>query len=442
MEQAILHPRNVARETFNGGTFHENHGWDVYDKKKSTKMDRVNPLERYMFTRQNNLYKSGALIMAREGRELTLCDRRLINFLIAHGYSDGTMFSSDNHKVDVRRTLAFTGIRTITALKESLSRLSTVEIEISFKDEKERIITLKAPYLMGYNIDEKNDIEYGYSEIVSEFLYCPSTYGVICMKTLHRLHSIHATRLYELMALNINKRNKTIVMTVDEVRYLLGLEGKYKRTDNLLNRVVKPAIDEVNNISQIVGRVKAVRNRKTGSVMEFHFSIRRKIKGAQEYDEKYYMDKYSQRAMKRRGDVRNMFNEPWISKKAADLVGKDALAFAGRNLRSPMELMKFLDSWRKISRPKNQSTLDRDVQFMMHVDISMHHMAHRNFIASRAVEKQSYHAFTKFIKDNAKMISLETMKLAERMREEYENEIKRKRNMMAEEVNKHNIQLT
>lgn len=70
------------------------------------------------------------------------------------------------------------------------------------------------------------------------------------IKDIYQFGSAHTWRLYELLKQfkGIGKRD----LDIDELRNKMGLEGLYTRVGNLKSRVIDPAVEEINNTSDIL----------------------------------------------------------------------------------------------------------------------------------------------------------------------------------------------
>lgn len=91
------------------------------------------------------------------------------------------------------------------------------------------------------------------------------------------LNSIHSIRLYELVVCWLGQYQYSKKMTLDDFRYVMGLEGKYKQFSSLRERVIEIATKEINS--------------NTNYTVSFEYHQRGKGKGIKELTLSFHKDK-------------------------------------------------------------------------------------------------------------------------------------------------------
>ena len=111
-------------------------------------------------------------------------------------------------------------------------------------------------------------------ELASKFL----TYDV---KNILKLKTSYAIRLYEITKAFVGIGTRTL--EVDEIRRILGIEGKYEKYGLLKQRILKPSIKSINEHTDILLDFRDIKEGR--SVAKVQFVIKLKPKNLPEPDE-------------------------------------------------------------------------------------------------------------------------------------------------------------
>jgi len=223
-------------------------------------------------------YKSNALIEA--SYKLTLQEQRLL--LICIG-------KIDSRKREVRKTfqitssdfyLAFPDMGKSNAerhLKEAIDKLAERWIYIYNNNERRRIrwIQEEAEYF-----DKEGKIEIVFSDSIMPYLtQLQGQFTKIIIKNVSALKSVYSIRLYELLM-----QFKAIgdrLISLDDFRSMLGLDDdKYPTFKSLNQWVIKPAVKELNQKSNLSVSVDSIKKGRSVFALHFHFKEDQQIKMA------------------------------------------------------------------------------------------------------------------------------------------------------------------
>ena len=134
--------------------------------------------------------------------------------------------------------------------------------------------------------DGVKGISFGFGVYMSQFLIGLSRYVAVYRPELNRLNKSYSIRLFQILKGLSNKRKKyrkvfKKVFSLEELRYLMDLGDKYKTFKMFNDKVLKPAIKEINK-STSVYVVSADKIRRSGrkiSHIEFTFTDNKKNAG-------------------------------------------------------------------------------------------------------------------------------------------------------------------
>lgn len=152
-------------------------------------------------------------------------------------------------------------------LQEAVDKLSDRWIQIHWKDKKEEIrwIQQKAKYFTG-----EGKVELTFSDSIMPYLtQLSQQFTAIAVKNISALKRTYSIRIYELLMQFKKTGNRTILL--DDFRSMLGLEGKYIEFRAMNQLVLKPAIKELNEKSNIIVSVDTIKNGRSVVALDFHF---------------------------------------------------------------------------------------------------------------------------------------------------------------------------
>ena len=227
-----------------------------------------------------DMKKAAQIIMAREQGELELIDRKTFNYLLNRVYRNQANSDDPIYRIPTSEILGFLGHSSADRLHESLSRLGNVIVVIDYIDEDGVKHSARVHYL-SYDLSRATDgmVEFAFDALLMRFLHSPKVFATLSMSAIKSFRSSYAARLYEIMALQLNKRFPVWETTIENFREVMALRDEYLRYDNLKRRVIDVAISEVNDIAPFSVKMEEIRSGRGGRIVTLKFASL--LKGAQ-----------------------------------------------------------------------------------------------------------------------------------------------------------------
>jgi hypothetical protein len=167
-------------------------------------------------------------------------------------------------------------------IRESLRRLRRTEVTVRYVSTKTgKLRKLETSLLTFTDTDEDNTadatVQFSIPDPLRLILVRSNRWGRIRCEISYAMKSKYAIALYEMVALRINLQTCVETMPLDAFRDKLGVPpDAYDRGDNFLRFVIKPALLEVNSLSDINVRVEMVRRHQRAPAHAVAFSWSRK----------------------------------------------------------------------------------------------------------------------------------------------------------------------
>ena len=205
--------------------------------------------------------------------KLSLLQRKLSNVLLLNAYD--TLVTQPSHRIDARTLCLMIGYNSndTDTLKAALRGLAETVAEWDMLDEEGRQ-EWGVSALLSYARLKEGICEYAYSPALAEKLHDPKVFALINLNIQRQFTGGHALALYENCFRFVNT-GSTGWWPLEIFRRLMGVDGSdYYQTFKHLNaKVIKPAVAEVNKVSDIIVTPET---RKMGrQVTEIRFLIRR-----------------------------------------------------------------------------------------------------------------------------------------------------------------------
>lgn len=205
--------------------------------------------------------------------KLSLLQRKLSNVLLLNAYD--TLVTQGSHRIDARTLCLMIGYNSndTETLKTALRGLAETVAEWDMLDEKGRQ-EWGVSALLSYAKLKDGICEYAYSPALAEKLHDPKVFALINLNIQRQFTGGHALALYENCFRFVNT-GSTGWWELEVFRRLMGVDGSdyYKSYKQLNAKVIKPAVAEVNKVSDILVEPEV---RKMGrSVSHIRFKIKR-----------------------------------------------------------------------------------------------------------------------------------------------------------------------
>ncbi|GAS21885.1 replication initiation protein [Salmonella enterica] len=226
-------------------------------------------------------YKSNALIEA--SYKLTLQEQRFLLVCISRLKSGEDAPSSDEQKTMTITAAEFHSAfpdmgrqNAETKLKEAIDRLwdRSVIIKNEEKREEFRWVQYRAQYFKG-----EAKVEITFSDAIMPYLtQLKGQFTRVVVKNVSSLSSTYSIRIYELLQQFRSTGDRTI--SLDDFRSILELEDKYSDFKILNRDLIKPAIAELNEKSDLAVTGETVKKGRTVVALRFRFKEDKQIKMA------------------------------------------------------------------------------------------------------------------------------------------------------------------
>jgi len=203
------------------------------------------------------MVKPGELVDIVEMTPLTLADRRIYNLLIENAWDKidqpvehviAKKKLRGNHNVNFR-------------VNESIERLMGAIVRV--KIERDGKPATRRIQLLGVN-DEHHELDgtlyYKFPDELREIITESTVFARLQKDVMFAFTSKYALALYEMVQKRRNLREKFYEnFTVEEMRGLLGVpRGKLPRVANLFQSAIKPALKEVNALSDYGVKIEPI----------------------------------------------------------------------------------------------------------------------------------------------------------------------------------------
>jgi hypothetical protein len=208
---------------------------------------------------------------------ITLLQRRAWNVLLAKAFDEFT--TSDQHQIRVRELIEMLDYKSNddAHLKDALETLTTTAVKWNILGKDKSCEWGIFPLLSGAVI-RQGMLTYAFSPMLKERLHNPRMYVRISLSLQNKFQSKHALALYELCLDYFDlSRNygETPFIPIAEFRELMGLgDEEYPTFGRLNDKVVKKAVQEINELSDLSVNVKVQRSQR--KVEEIKFCVFRK----------------------------------------------------------------------------------------------------------------------------------------------------------------------
>ncbi len=201
--------------------------------------------------------------------KLTLLQRKIANVLLLNAYEE--LVVKEKHQIAIKTLAEIIGFDSNDhqLIKNALETLAKTIIKWNILDkdgvEEWGVSSMLAHAHIKYGI-----CNYSYSIALREKLYNPEIYARINLDIQKRFASGYALTLYE-NCLRYRNVGITGWITLEMWRELLGIEdGQYSLFKDFNKRVLKPAIQEINETSDIVLSTEYKREKRRVTALKFY----------------------------------------------------------------------------------------------------------------------------------------------------------------------------
>ena len=234
------------------------------DKKPSTRKDsrdlHGDPLD--MGTYPSVPKAREAIQEPKAGGQLSGQERKMLNLLLAVAYPNLT--TAPRHYVTTADVRAYLGSHESNdRIRAILRRLGQIIPDVDFIDGKGEERTTFGGLVFGSAPKGEGSIWFTFHPDLVPCLNRPAVFARIKLAILGQFSSKYAPTLYENLELFANRDySKVWNVAVDELRSMIGVGGKMRLFNHFRDRVLSPALNEINDKADFTVTVEEVRAEK------------------------------------------------------------------------------------------------------------------------------------------------------------------------------------
>ena len=224
-------------------------------------------------TNYDGFPKPGELIEITGAHGLEAADRAILNRLYQLAHEAGNITETE-----AEWEIAFARLRPSThesndRLRASLERLLRVQVAVPYIDNKGEARTLLTHLFEFFDLSDAESnpsgtLRFGLPRKLRPIIARSNRWGRIKAEVVCAMSSRYAMALYELIQLRAGMDRCVEVFPIEKFRALLGVPpDAYQRGNNFVQKVIQPAVLEVNGLSDM-GVTVEVRRRSSRAPIE------------------------------------------------------------------------------------------------------------------------------------------------------------------------------
>jgi hypothetical protein len=209
--------------------------------------------------------KAGELIEITGASALEASDRALLNLLYQHAHGSGRLAVPGATWEIPMATLRVSAHESNDRLRESLERLLSIQVNVSYRDTNGRDLVLQT-HLFDAFVTPRDPgtgggfVRFGVPDALRAVLAQSGRWGRIKAEVVCAMTSKYAMALYELIQLRAGLDRCVEQLSLERFRDLLGVPpGKLTRGPDFMRFCVEPALLEVNGLSEMGVQIQPVR---------------------------------------------------------------------------------------------------------------------------------------------------------------------------------------
>ena len=226
----------------------------------------------------NKLKKSVAAIHSRPSREVQLVQRKLINVCLYHAYDE--LSTQNMHRIHID-TLhyyfgytgnnwklfneAFMELQQITFTWDLFGNCITPDEDTSWQ---------RVPFFSLVKWDkDTREFCWKFGEGIAEKFYLPEQFATIALEMQSRFNSTYSLVLYEQCIRYASNINGSRWFSIQDLKDIFGIsKNKYLQFKDFSKRVLKPALKEINDISDLNVDVEYKKSGRSVAYIKFHIN--------------------------------------------------------------------------------------------------------------------------------------------------------------------------
>jgi hypothetical protein len=230
------------------------------------------------------LKKSVGAIHSKPDTSLTLLQRKLFNVCLFHAYNE--LMLQDEHRIHIDLLHHYLGYKgnNWSKIDKAFEGLQSTLVCWNIFEQPESATEnnswTRVQYIGSVKWSkETREFVYSFSKALTKKLYRPDQYAIIFLEVQKKFKSEHALVLYEQCIRYQSNSNGSRWFSISEIKDLLALNNNcYEKFKQFNSRVIKPAIKEINDVSDIC---VAIEYKKLGKIVtDMKFLITQKLNEA------------------------------------------------------------------------------------------------------------------------------------------------------------------
>lgn len=219
-----------------------------------------------------NIIKPRELVDIIEITPLNRSETILYNQLLAHAWNN--IGSTKVHKI--RKSILRGSHESNDRLNEAFDTLMTAWAKLRARDPQTGEMATFRVHLLGTNKEEnKKDgiFHYTFPPDLLAIISQSNAWATIRSHIMYSLRSKYSIRLYEMIERRINLNKQFEEFSVDDFRGLLGVpDGKLARYADFNKHCLKPALSEVNQLTDFVVSVGVIKKGRSVDKLVLHWA--------------------------------------------------------------------------------------------------------------------------------------------------------------------------
>lgn len=203
----------------------------------------------------DTIVEAGEMVNMRftTGTSLSLRGAKLFHLLVQ---AAGVSVADDKQHRMTFAALNETFHISVDELENLVDELHSTILKLRLTDANGRAFTKSGPILADVEREDEGlpqaELRFEFSPALRKAIENSAHWAVISRKAVLAFESKYALRLYTMMALRAGLRKVSEDFLLDDLRSLLGASSSYDRWSNLQQKVLRPALAEINQLAGFV----------------------------------------------------------------------------------------------------------------------------------------------------------------------------------------------
>jgi len=222
-----------------------------------------------------NLKKHSAIIQI-NCKELTIIQRKLINAIIWVIQKTQNKLIYEIGLSEIKKMCGIKATDNVN-LKNLFQGLQDIKLEFNYLNKDKHQIWSGGSFLSWTEIDKKTShIKFEMPEMLKEKIRYPSMYAPLNMVLIAGFKCSYTIILYELLRDYLNAPKMPIII-IKDYRTLMGIKDhEYKRFVDFRNYVIIPAVEELNERSDLTCRYELIKKPSSNKYESIQFFVSKK----------------------------------------------------------------------------------------------------------------------------------------------------------------------